>query len=328
MSCFRSRASAAILASLLTAIGALPAPSADYADLLTPEIEDAIERGLSYLAAIQNPDGSWGTRYKVGVTALSLLAFMSVGYLPGEPPYGDMLDNAVRFLLRESELKDGYMGVNMYEHALATLALSEVWGMSGEEGIGEAVKRGVRVIIQAQSPMGGWRYTPTPLDADISVTVMQIVALASAKEAGVYVPDETIKRALDYVKSLQHPSGGFGYQNSANPGFARTAAGVVSLMLCGERDSEAVRRGLNYLLSTPSFVGTRFFYYGHYYAVQAVFQAGDKYFRDWYPRISEVLLAKQHADGSWPQTQDIGYSTAMAILILAVPYQFLPIYGR
>jgi hypothetical protein len=298
-------------------------------DLLTQETERAISRGLRYLAVIQSSNGSWGEKYEVAITALSLMAFMARGYLPGRPPYGEKLDDAIGFLVERSKIKDGYMGVSMYEHALATLALSEAWGMSNRKEIRGAIKRAVNVILRAQSPVGGWRYQPLPIDADISVTVMQIVALASAKEAGIYVPSQVIEKAIVYVKSLQHkPSGGFGYRTPSEPKFGRTAAGVMSLMLCGEHNSEAVKKGLNYLMKQAHIRDPDHHFYGHYYAVQAMFHAGEKYFRQWYPLVRDSLISEQRRNGSWPKRQDKGYSTAMAILILAVPYQYLPIFQR
>ena len=130
----------------------------------------------------------------------------------------------------------------MYEHGLATLALSEVWGMSSRKGIRDTLKQAVEIILSSQNSRGGWRYQPQPIDADISVTVMQIVALASAKEAGIHVPDHVIGKAKKYIKSLQvKGSGGFGYTGPHQPGFARTAAGVMSLLMCGERKSAFLR---------------------------------------------------------------------------------------
>jgi hypothetical protein len=222
----------------------------------------------------------------------------------------------------------------MYEHGLATLALSEAWGMSDREEIRDTLKRSVDVILRAQCPTGGWRYQPRPIDSDISVTVMQIVALASAKEAGIHVPSHVIEKALRYVKSLQvQNSGGFGYTSPSSPGFARSSAGVMSLLMCGERNSKAVLAGLNYLKKLPDdkFQKNEFYFYGHYYAIQAMYQAGETYYQEWYPHVRDALLTKQRDDGSWTgggSESDPCYATSMSILILGVPYRFLPIYQR
>lgn len=300
---------------------------------VSAETQRAVERGLAFLAKGQKLDGSWGSEHKAGVTALSLMSFMLKGHFPSQGKYGRMLDRSVRFLIQRAKEGGGYFGGNMYEHALATLALAEVWGMSDRDEIRDALKQAVRVILKSQAPSGGWRYQPVPRDADISVTVMQIVALASAKEAGLFVPQKTIDRAVTYVRSLQvRFTGGFGYTSPHQEGFARTAAGVMSLLMCGESaKGRAVKAGLGYLNRYPDqkFTKVDFFYYGHYYAVQAMYQAGESYYQQWYPQIQRALLRKQQSDGSWrggrPGTEG---STAMAVLILGVPYRFLPIYQR
>jgi hypothetical protein len=295
---------------------------------LSPQAERAIQKGLVYLAEHQNADGSWGGQHRVAVTALSLMAYMVRGHLPDREPYGRAMTAGIDYLIKEGREGAGYLGKSMYEHGLATLALSEAWGMSTRsDPIRDLIKRAVDVILRAQNPQGGWRYRPEPRDADMSVTVMQIVALASAREAGILVPDAVIRRAIGYVRSCQDPgSGGFGYQGPRDPGFARSAAGVMSLLMCGDRSSDSVRRGLDYLGRSPQgvFEDERWFYYGHYYAMQAMYQAGEAFYQSWYPRIRDSLLQKQRQDGSWPEE----YGTPMAILVLGVPYRFLPIYQR
>lgn len=327
---FRSTCPSLCLAAALLAAGVAPAQdstSVQVADL-SPAADRAITKGLSYLAEHQHEDGSWGGRHRVAVTALSLMAFMVRGHLPEREPFGRVMAAGLDYLIKAGREGGGYLGSSMYEHALATLALSEAWGMSSRsDQIRDLLKRAVDVILRAQSPKGGWRYHPQPRDADMSVTVMQIVALASAREAGILVPESTIRRAIQYVKSCQDPkSGGFGYQGPRDPGFARTAAGVTSLLMCGDRGSENVRRGLDYLRRSPRriFENEKWFFYGHYYAVQAMYQAGEGYYQSWYPLVRESLIAKQRQDGSWPQD----YETPMAILVLGVPYRFLPIYQR
>ena len=303
---------------------------------LDPKTEAAIDRGLKYLAGCQREDGSWGEGsnniYRVAITSLALMAFMLKGDFPEKGEYGQKLDKGVKFVLQACKDGNGYVGTNMYQQGLAMLALSEAWGMSQRKEIRDALKKGVEIILRAQSPAGGWRYEPRPSDADISVTVMQIVALSSAKEAGIYVPDKTIEKAIAYVKGLQEKSsGGFGYGSPTDPGFARTAAGAMSLLMCGENSkSTAVRNGLKWLTDQPAdiFKKTEFYYYGHYYAVQAMYQAGDSYYQAWYPKIRNGLLSLQGKDGSWTGEAGVAYGTSLAILILGVPYRYLPIYQR
>jgi len=70
------------------------------------------------------------------------------------------------------------------------------------------------------------------------------------------------------------------------------------------------------------------FLYAHYYAIQCMYQSGDADFNAWYTKITKVLLARQAANGSWNIEEGDAYSTSLSILILGVPYRFLPIYQR
>ncbi|MBM4033682.1 MAG: terpene cyclase/mutase family protein [Planctomycetes bacterium] len=306
---------------------------------LSPQAESAIDKGLRYLAKAQNQDGSWGARYPAAITGLTMMAFMLKGYFPERGQHAKPLDRGLAWLLKRGKEGGGYLGgtnQGMYEHGLATLALAEVWGMTNKEEVRDILKRAVGVILRAQHPEGGWRYQPQPIDADISVTVMQIVALASAAEAGILVPAETIRKATAYVKKCQDPlKGGFGYTPGGGPNasLSSSAAGLLSLLMCGERDSTVIKKGINFLTRLPKeeFNQTKFYHYGHYYAVQAMYQAGENYYQDWYPKIHDALLRKQRDDGSWlgdGGEGDPAYGTSMSILILGVPYRFLPIYQR
>lgn len=304
---------------------------------LSPETEAAINKGLKWLLDQQRPDGSIGERFPVASTSLALMAFMVQGSFPEKPPFGDPLKRALNYLLSPRRTS-GFLGSSMYEHGLATLALSEAWGMSSrKDEIRETLKKAVHVIVKAQNPEGGWRYQPDGKDADVSATVMQAVALASAQEAGIAVPEETIQNAIKYVKSCAVKNGGFMYQAKPGQGagFARTAAGVLSLYMCGQRDCPEAQQGLNYLLSqnVKKFEQAEHYFYAHYYSMQVMYQAGDEHYQSWYPKIRDALLARQDSDGSFlaggrGESHAPAADTAFAILILGVPYRFLPIYQR
>ena len=221
------------------------------------------------------------------------------------------------------------MGTTMYEHAFATLALSEVWGMCGrDKEVGEALKKGVDVIIRSQGANGAWTYNPSPSPSfgDISVTGAQLVALASAKEAGMFVPTETINKAMKFIKHCHHPKlGGFGYKGPGE-GYARTGLGVTSLMMCGRRNDPAVAAGLKWLKDHADHKephGNQL--YGRYYGGIALFQAGDDAFNTFYEKESKIILATQKQDGRF---HGGAVSQQLSILILGTPYRFIPIYQR
>lgn len=308
---------------------------------LTPEVRAAITKGLAWLAkpGIQNKDGSWGSGSNpVAETSVALMAFMLKGHVPGRGRYGRIMDNGIVYLLNKGKEQRGFIGTTsnhagMYEHGLAVLALSEAWGQSKNPRIRPALRRAVEITLRAQNHEGGWRYNPEPRDADLSMTVMQLVALASARESGISVPGTTIEKATEYVLKCQdQTSGGFTYMPQNNdPGFARTAAGVMSLIMCGQRRHKATQRGLAFLKAYPDKKFSKNFprfHYSHYYAVQAMYQSSESDFQAWYPRISSTILSKQESDGSWRGAHGQAYGTGFSILILGVPYRYLPIYQR
>lgn len=305
----------------------------------------AVDRSLEYLASKQKPDGSWDD-CNAG-NALAILAMLGRGHVPGRGQYKDVLQNGRRYLLK-TQRDDGLFHSRrqagagpMYEHGLSTLATAELYGMDPDPDVEEKLRRAVKVIINAQSPNGGWRYNPKPGDHDLSVSVMQIVALRAANNAEIPVPEEVIEKAAKYVRYCAHPNGGYGYQGPAQ-GPQTSAAGVVSLQLLGKYDDPSVPKTLDLLAKFPvewSANSIQYWYYFHYYAIQANYQAGGKHWNDWHPRVRELLLDKQNADGSWDvpsgTAENAGvvgpnniYWTGMASLILEIYMHFLPAYQR
>ena len=175
--------------------------SGDGAPELSAEASRAIDKGLTYLLSAQKEDGSWDSNgeggHAVGITSLALMAFMSKAHFPGFGQYGAQLDRGMKWLLKEAkERPDGYLGTVMYEHGLATLALSELWGMArdpeDDDAIQKALEKAVDVILRSQNPGGGWRYQPQADGGeDTSCTQTVFHALASARQAGIFVPNET-----------------------------------------------------------------------------------------------------------------------------------------
>ncbi|QDU31988.1 Prenyltransferase and squalene oxidase repeat protein [Poriferisphaera corsica] len=309
-------------------------------DEITVEMREAVDRALGYLAGAQAADGSYGSeRYPkhVGMTSLAAMAFMADGHLPGRGRYGRNVEKAVDFVLR-SAAESGFISADtshgpMYGHGFATLMLGEVYGMTGDSRVREILIKAVRLIVNTQNHEGGWRYHPIPFDADISVTICQIMALRSARNAGLSVPKETIDRAVKYVRQCQNPAdGGFRYMlSSGGSAFPRSAAGVASLFYAGVYEGEDIKRGVNYLMTEGGNITFRsggHYYYGHYYAGQAMYLAGGQYWEVWYPRIRDELVSKQNEDGSWDSSHGGSYGTSMGLLILQIPNRLLPIFQR
>jgi len=311
---------------------------------LTPELRKSVEAGLAYLASVQQEDGSFGaSRYgsHVGVSSLAVMAFLADGHLPGRGKYGDTVERGINFVLNHCT-QSGLIAANtshgpMYGHGFATLLLGEVYGMTGDERVREPLLKAVKLIVNTQNHEGGWRYQPWPYDADVSVTICQVMALRSARNAGISVPKETIDKAIEYVKKCQNKSdGGFRYMlNSGGSAFPRSAAGVAALYYAGVYEGPEIDKGLVYLKKSgkpkANAAGARVgghYFYGHYYAAQAMYLAGGEHWADWFPAIREDLLKKQQGDGRWSASHGDAYGTAMACIVLQIPNRLLPIFQR
>jgi hypothetical protein len=312
-------------------------------NLMKPETDKAIEAGLEFLKSQQNGDGSLGTggySRNVAVCSLAGMAFMARGSTPDRGPYGAEVSRCLSFVLSNARA-DGFIVAPeavshgpMYGHGFATLFLAEAYGMSDDRTLRQRLSRAVQLIISTQNDEGGWRYEPKRQDADISVTICQVMALRAARNAGIFVPNKTIDACTEYVRRSQNPDGGFAYQltESSESAFPRSAAGIVALYNAGIYEGDEIEKGLEYLSkhvprSTVSSLEAHYFY-GHYYAVQAMWQAGGEYWRQWYPAIHDVLLAKQRGDGAWFDAISPEYGTAMACIILQMPNNYLPIFQR
>lgn len=343
-------------------------------------VESATQRGLAYLAATQSRVGYWtgdvGTKMRgsyrvtaadsshIGITALALMAFLACGELPGKGKYGDNVDRAAKYLASAAH-ENGYMttnGTRMYSHAFASLALAEIYGMTKSKDVRESLQRSIQFISDSQNHSGGWRYKPFTEDSDMSITVCQVMALRSARNAGIFVARNVIADAVKYVRESERDpnenagwgryrrrssslfnNGVFKYQQrrGSRASFAVTAAGITTLYGAGIYEDPLIDRGIAFLLENHSAYNDHYenhysLYYGNYYAVQALFMAGGERWKDYYygtdesTGIADFFTARQSREGSW--SCDLGpgtnFATAVATLILAIPFQYLPIFQR
>ena len=323
------------------AVAADPEPEQSASEMMAPAL-DSIEQGLAYLAEHQNDDGSFrGSNMgrNPAVVALGGMAFLAGGNTPGRGKYGEQVDRAVDFLIANTRA-DGFISTPegdghgpMYGHGFATLFLGEVYGMTPREDLRDSLARSIDLIVRCQNEEGGWRYNPEPRDADISVTICQIMALRAARNSGLHVPKETIDNCEAYVKKCQEPDGGFSYMlENRGSLFPRSAAGVVALYSAGVYEGPEIERGLVYLdrflPDARQMARESHYYYGHYYAVQAMWHAGGPRWQRWYPAIRESLIKSQRRDGSWNDSVGSDYATAMSCIILQIPNNMLPIFQR
>lgn len=319
--------------------------------LITVKAQVAIKRGLAWLARNQARDGSWrstGMRggYPTVMTSLAGLALMAGGNTPVEGRYAKNVRLAVDFILRQarpsgliSSLSEEHH--SMYGHGFALLFLAEAYGMEADQlrqrHIQRVLRNGVQLTVRSQSRQGGWLYTPESRSDEGSVTVTQIQGLRACRNAGIKVPKKTIDRAGEYIRKCAQKDGGISYrvgQGGSRPPI--TAAAVATLYNAGQYENPVAIGALKYSLrllkknqDNPWRVYRGHTFYGMLYLSQALWVSGDKNWTKYFPKIREGLLARQTKSGSW-QGDNTGYTygTAIALFILQLPYQYLPIVQR
>ena len=326
-------------------------PRIRYGDPVPSQVKTLFQGGLRYLVDTQREDGSWQSQYGdgPGLTAIPLLAILSSGEDPNYGPYADTIQRGFRKVLRQVHRSTGLIGVDsrgsahssMYEHGFCTLALAEAYGVVddalvwGTEGrgehptIGEALELAVGCLITSQNnnPHGAWRYQPNTQDQDTSVSGACLVALLAARNAGIEVPDENMKKALDYYRRATLPDGTVAYSMGGGGGsLALVSISCLVFALAKEKDAPEHQRTLQHLKDNLESGGrTGWPHYTRYYMSQALFQGDPEAWRRWNDQNTENLQDLAREDGCIGQDS---FSTSMSLLSMALNYRFLPIYER
>jgi len=344
--------------------------------------EQAVERALDWLARHQDADGRWdgGTaRYEDGtavqgdddftvhcppgqtcfgecayweadtaLTGLALLTYLGAGYTHKDGKFATTVGNGLDFLLAQQkpdgDLRGPSKAVGMYCHAMATLALCEAYALSLDDRLREPAERAVSFLVRGRARDGqAWRYEPSAPVGDTSILGWVVMALKSAREVGLRVPDQTgVGRGmllwLDRVATGQD-RGLARYQ----PPDPVTATMTAEAWVCrqflgvggpGASSTEAAA----YLMQHESDKGDTNFYYW-YYGTLAMYQHGGQPWTRWNGRIRDRVVKLQrstgHQSGSWdPDDSMYGakggriYCTTLAALTLEVYYRYLRLYDK
>ena len=212
----------------------------------------------------------------------------------------------------------------------------------------EKLRGGLLLSLASQTEHGGWGYHHAgdgkrQLADEASVTITQIQAMRAGHNAGFDVPSWAIDRAVDYVRRCMNPDGGCRYSLGMSVHrvtYELTGAAVSTLNASGVYASKELERGMEFLRrhqaasSNPALAASDYYYYGNFYAAQAMWQAGPDRFADWFSRAHQDILLKKHvgpqAGWYWESPRGYGrpYATAMGLLMLEIPLQYLPIFQR
>ncbi|MEK7467290.1 MAG: prenyltransferase/squalene oxidase repeat-containing protein [Planctomycetota bacterium] len=320
-------------------------PPVERKNLITEGQIAATRKGLEYLRKVQDSKkGSWGGSVQVAVTSLAGCAFLAEGHQPGRGKYGECVQKAINYILNCSKSsRKGYISEpagdqsRMHGHGFASMFLGEAYGMMKMDDdtrtkMESAIKKAVGIIAYSQTQLGGWGYVPEPTYDEGSVTVAEVMALRSCRNAGFQVDKKVIEKGIGYLKKSANPDGSFKYSLQGGGGggtFPLTAGAVASMQLFGEYEAKEVKKGLEFLKKNrQNQVGGNWGhkFYGNLYSTMAAYYAGGQFWEDWFPTMRDEYIKTQQGDGSWQGEYDGTYCTAFAVLTLAVPYQYLPIF--
>jgi hypothetical protein len=297
-----------------------------------PQTEEAIERGLAFLARYQLPDGGWSLQgfpedaqlaTDTAATALAVLAFQGAGFNHREHQYKDVVRGGLDFLVKsQKESGDLFIPLDdesnrsvwLYSHSLAALALCEAYGMTQDPQLKEPAQKAIDFIVAAQHPeRGGWRYSPG-VGSDTSVTGWMMMALKSGELAGLEVPDRTYQRIERWLDDSQQTGQPHLYRyNPLAPDTdeqrhgraaskTMTAVGLLMRLYTGwRRDHANLARGADYLRENLPAIGTprepqRDTYYW-YYGTQVMFHMGGPHWQAWNSRLHPLLVGTQVRNG-------------------------------
>lgn len=330
----------------------------------TPETERAVKAALKWLADNQESDGRWnarrhgagretrtagrdrqgaGSHADTGMTGLALLAFLASGHTHQDGDYRDSVRRGVEFLLR-IQRSDGGLGGDaanfeyMYCHAMATLALSEALGMTGDPALEGPVRKALRYTLANQNPTsGGWRYNPWD-PGDTSQLGWQWMALKSGELAGIPIPADARAGVIRFLGSVSY--GVHRGLAAYRPGEAVTRPMTAEALVCRQllglspESPSAREAGASLLEQLPGQGEDNVYYW--YYATLAMYQLQGVYWARWNEALQARLVATQltkgPAAGSWDPDPIWGgyggrvYSTALSALCLEVYYRYLPLY--
>ncbi|MAT45856.1 MAG: squalene--hopene cyclase [Verrucomicrobiaceae bacterium] len=301
-------------------------------DPIPPQVEQMYVKGLRFLSSSQTENGNWPDRNgsEPGVVGLCVMAFLAHGEDPNHGPYAKNIRTGIQFILENQNETNGYIGSSMYNHGFATLALAEAYGVLRDDKVALSLKNAVELILSAQerNSRGAWRYTPDSQDADTTVAGAQMVALYAARNAGIPVPEEALKKGHAFMRRCRASDGGYGYTSAGSGKPTLTAIGSLCLSLAKEKDSKGYKASLTYLSKRLNYRDRFYPYYFEYYMSQALFHADEQIWQEWNLKNIRYLSTLQSPEGSWPGNKGATFSTAGALLSMALNYRFLPIYEK
>ena len=335
------------------------------------EVQKSLEKALDFLASKQTEAGDFTGYYKkhAGITGLALMAFIGADCVPKD--YANNITKATDFIKsqyypssdyepgsKKQALEGGLIGQAnpMYEHGIATLALTETLVDTNDLSLEPIIEDAIQLIIRAQntenkpeflkgpiSPdskhYGGWRYKPDSVDSDLSVSGWPILALKAVLNAGFTVPEWSLQKAVEFLGACHDESdGSFGYlAGGSGKSCVRAGIGALCLQLIGKTNDPRIPPALRFMQNNPPIwniedPGSGYPFYYWYYGTRAMLNEGGEDWRIWKDWMCRLLVDNQSGDGSWNGNQSEKkrpiYTTTLGALMLELCCGHLPIYMR
>jgi squalene-hopene/tetraprenyl-beta-curcumene cyclase len=191
----------------------------------------SVDTGMRWLAAMQSSNGGWGSFDKDNTSRVTVkLPFFDFGEVI-DPPSVDV-----------------------------TAHIVEAFSVLGWPTDSPEVTRAVSYILQEQEPDGAWfgRWGVNYLYGTGAV-------LPGLEAVGFDMSDQRVQMAVDWVVSCQNSDGGWGetcasyadprLRGKGDSTASQTGWAILALIAGGRVDSEAVGRGVNYLVTSQRLDG-------------------------------------------------------------------------
>ena len=307
------------------------------------DTQDAVLGNLRGAAPLQKPDGSWessyateaGTLSTVGATGFTLLSYTGAGYSHLSKDtydgicFGDVVRKGQQWLMR-NQTEDGRIGPRtgdwVLNHALAALALSEAYGLTGSTLFKANAQKGIDFLVSVQSPDGGWHRSDPSANGEILASAFATMALKSAQISGLASPMQAAERTWAFFDLNVFDDG----RCTDPPTRATTAAGMMAIIfLRADKTDPRLRAAAYWLLQhPPSWAQMDFL--GWYLASLALFQydgPSGPVWKGFNERVKNTLVRNQGSNGLWVHRNDGIGPTALASLTLEVYYRYANVFG-
>ncbi|MEJ5342370.1 MAG: prenyltransferase/squalene oxidase repeat-containing protein [Thermogutta sp.] len=325
----------------------------------TATTEAAVALGLAWLARQQRKDGSWSLvgPYPNGAqdenpeaaTAMALLAFQGAGITHKRGKFRENVARGWDWLLQQQDadgnfFHEGAFNHRFYTQGQCTIALCEIYGMTRDDRFREPALRAVDYLIRSQSSEGGWRYSPNA-DSDVSVTGWIVMALQSARMAGLEVPADVFRKVTRFLDRIALEGGSkYPYQKGREATLAMTAEALLMRQFLGwSRDDDRLIKGVTWITEPANLINferDRDVYYW-YYATQVCHHMEGDYWKKWNSVMRQLLPENQVKTGreagswdplkpsrdAWANEGGRLYVTCLSIYCLEVYYRHLPLYS-